>query len=211
MEGNGPYTAIEEKSVFFFVPDISGFTNFINRVNLKSGAAFMHDLLEAIIDSNIYNLKILEIQGDAILFYRFDSPLTIDELVNQTIKTFTDFQEVLAGLAKNYNFPLKIFKNLSLKFIVHYGRVGTAVVKDMLKLVGPDMIIVNKILKNNISGNEYLLMTDGYLATQNIDQLCLKNSFSCQEIRIGSCIYEGLGQINYNFVDLSELHQPLRK
>lgn len=211
MKGNGPYSAVEEKSVFFFIPDISGFTNFINRVNLQSGAAFMHDLLESIIDSNIYNLHISEIQGDAILFYRFENPLSLGELERQTVKTFTDFQKVLAGLAETYNFPLKVFKDLSLKFIVHYGRVGTAKVKGMLKLIGPDMVIANKILKNNISGHEYLLMTDEYLATQNMNHLYLKNSFGWQEIRAGSCNYEDIGQINYKFVDLAKLHQPLGK
>jgi hypothetical protein len=209
MAKNEAYSAIEEKPVFFFIPDISGFTNFMSQVNLQAGAAFMRDLLESIIDSNIYKLQVSEIQGDAILFYKFGQPLTLGELEKQTIKTFTDFQQVLSGLAATYNFPAKIFKDVSLKFVVHYGHVGTALLKGMLKLIGTDMIIANKVLKNNISGNEYLLMTEEYLSTQNMDQLYLKNSFGWEDIQAGSCIYEGIGLVKYQFVDLASLREPL--
>src|SRR5690606_17613807 len=58
----------ESTPAFFFLPDISGFTNFIKNTNLKEGVRLIHDLLEIIIDSNILNLEIAEIQGDAIWF-----------------------------------------------------------------------------------------------------------------------------------------------
>lgn len=194
--GNG------EQSVFFFIPDISGYTNFIRQVDLEEGAAFIQELLEAIIQSNISQLQISEIQGDAILFYRFGDPLKLSLLRKQCQQTFTDFHKKLLVLNKQYNFPADALKNFSLKFVVHYGRVGTAFINGDCKMIGVDMVIANKILKNNIDKHEYVLMTDNYLKTQDFDMLRLNNEFGPEEIYTGSCWYENMGMLHYKYLVL---------
>lgn len=194
--GNG------EQSVFFFIPDISGYTNFIKQVDLKDGAAFIQELLESIIQSNISQLQISEIQGDAILFYRFGKPLSLKLLRKQCQQTFTDFHKTLLALNNQYNFPEDALKNFSLKFVVHYGRVGTAYINGDCKMIGTDMVIANKILKNNIDKHEYVLMTDNYLETQDCDILRLDKEFGPEKIYAGSCWYENMGMLHYKYLVL---------
>jgi hypothetical protein len=199
----------DEKNVFFYIPDISGFTEFIQHTNLKQGAEIIHDLLEVIIDSNILNLKIAEIQGDSIWFYRFGYPVTLAELEKQTVKTFTDFLYALSELEEKYAVPEGL-KNLTLKIVVHYGNVSTTVVKGTLKIIGPDTVIAHRLMKNNIPGHEYLLMTEQYLETQSDSKGPLKN-FRWDKLRAGSCYYEHLGNIEYRFVSLTSLRHKIHQ
>lgn len=196
----------ESIPAFFFLPDISGFTNFIQNTNLKEGARLIHDLLEVIIDSNILDLEIAEIQGDAIWFYKLGAPVSISELEKQTIKTFTDFQAALTEMEEKHEL-LAGAKDLTLKIIVHYGRISTTTVKGTLKLIGTNSVIAHRILKNNIKGNEYLLMTDQYLKTQENFSNQGKQPFGWDYLKQGSCTYEHLGPVNYQYVLLTPLRE----
>ena len=39
-------------------------------------------------------------------------------------------------------------RNLNLKFVAHVGEVATQTIRDRLKLVGIDVILVHRLLKN---------------------------------------------------------------
>jgi hypothetical protein len=51
-----------------FIPDISGFTRFVNEVEIDHSRHIIQELLEVIINSNKIGLEVSEIEGDAILF-----------------------------------------------------------------------------------------------------------------------------------------------
>ena len=53
-----------------FMPDISGFTQFVSETEVLHSQHIVQELLEIIIDSNHLNLQVSEIEGDAIFFYR---------------------------------------------------------------------------------------------------------------------------------------------
>lgn len=192
--------------VFFYIPDISGFTAFIKCLDdPKEAARIIHDLLNSIINANIFGLRIAEIQGDAILFYRFGPPLNLIELEKQTLKTFIDFHNILNKTGSRHHIPREVLDKITIKFVVHYGVVGTTMVNNELKLVGMDMIIANKILKNNIVGREYLLMTDAYLSTQKHDIFLYRKNFNWCRLLSGNCHYEHIGDIRFSHISLSPL------
>lgn len=197
------------ETAFFYIPDISGFTNFIKNANLQEGSKLIHDLLEIIIDSNILNLKIAEIQGDAVWFYKLGEPISLKDLERQTVKTFTDFQCALVKLEEKHEL-LASARDLTLKILVHFGRISTASVKGTLKLIGTDSIVAHRIMKNNIDGHEYLLMTDQYLSTQNESIKNIDTIFKWDNLKIGKTFYEYLGDINYKYISLSNLRQKIK-
>jgi len=200
--GNG--SPEKTRPVFFYIPDISGFTNFIKNANLKKGAHLIHDLLEVIINSNTQNFEIAEIQGDAVWFYKFDTPLSLELLEQQAIKTFIDFQAALGCLEEKYK-ALAGAKKLTLKIIVHYGKVRTAKIHGVLKLIGSNTVIAHHILKNNVPGNEYLLMSEQYIETQNH----INRYFDWTELKAGNVFYEHLGNILYRYISLSPLRDKV--
>ena len=60
-----------ENRGLLFIPDISGFTRFVNEVEIEHSRFIIQQLLETLIRANDSNLQISEIEGDAILFYKF--------------------------------------------------------------------------------------------------------------------------------------------
>ncbi len=49
------------KSSLFFIPDVSGFTTFINQVEIDHCTHIITELLEIILSANILDLKVSEI------------------------------------------------------------------------------------------------------------------------------------------------------
>jgi hypothetical protein len=192
------------KPAFLYIPDISGYTQFINSTNIKYSRKLIHELLEIIVDSNILNLKIAEIQGDAILFYKLGTPPSISKLESQVKRTFLNFQESLEHMKMKYEL-LRKAPDLSLKIIVHLGIIGTIEIKNIVKLLGTDMVLAHRILKNNIKDKEYLLMTEQYIDSQL--PAMVEKSFAWTDIRSGKKTYDYLGTINYKYFSLSGLKE----
>ncbi|GAL84824.1 hypothetical protein MYP_2052 [Sporocytophaga myxococcoides] len=201
-------SAIEDaQPAFFFTPDISGFTKFIKSTKIEKSKEYIHQLLEVIIDSNILNFKTAEILGDAVMFYKTGDPPGLDILESQVKKTFLDFHLALLDIREKSNIEPEELSNLTIKIIVHYGCITTTEIKGMLKLVGPDVILAHRILKNNVKEKEYLLMTDQYLLTQNED--IIKNSFTWSKLRSGYKTYDYIGKVHYKFLSLSHLKEVI--
>ncbi|HEY8401894.1 MAG TPA: DUF2652 domain-containing protein [Cytophagaceae bacterium] len=194
----------EEQPALFYIPDLTGFTEFLHKTKIQYSKKLIHELLEVIVDSNILNFKIAEILGDAIVFYQTGAPPDIHHIEAQAIKTFKDFQEVLERFEKT-DMQLKGAAKLTLKIIVHYGCISTTNIKNITKLVGLDLIIAHRILKNNIKNKEYLLMTEQYLNTQN--KTSISKCFKWSSIQSGHVTYPHIGAVRYKYISLS----PLRK
>jgi hypothetical protein len=58
--------------------------------------------------------------------------------------------------------------NLSLKFVAHEGEVAEQKVKRHTELAGVDVILVHRMLKNQVPLPEYVLMTDA--VAQRLDE-----------------------------------------
>lgn len=147
------------------IPDISGFTSFVTASDTEHAQKITVLLLESILDNNVLGFEVSEIEGDAVLFYKLNPTLTANEIVHQCNKMFHAFHKVLDEFkTKECDcHACKKLNELSLKFIVHYGMLGSIMVKNYCKLFGKDLIIAHKLLKNNINSNEYILLTDAFI------------------------------------------------
>lgn len=155
-----------------FIPDISGFTKFITETELSHSKHIISELLSVIINQNELDLKISEIEGDAILFYRNGSPPSFKEIINQTKKMFISFHSFLNSIEHNNVCQCGACTsatNLTLKFISHFGELEEVSIDKFNKLIGSDVILVHRLLKNSIPSHEYLLLTENYLNILNDD------------------------------------------
>ena len=160
---------VMDNSGLLFIPDISGFTKFVNETEIEHSRYIIGELLETIINSNQMGLTISEIEGDAILFYRYGKIPSLEEIYRQVERTFCNFQKQL----KNYETRRACqcsaciaAINLSLKVITHYGEFSSYEVKEYSKLIGKDVIVAHQLLKNDIDLHEYWLVT-GNLFNEN--------------------------------------------
>ena len=111
-------------SGLLFIPDISGFTNFINKTEIEHSRLIIQELLELLINANETGLEISEIEGDAILFYKFGERPSLATLYKQVEKMFCMFHRRLIEQELNRHCQCDACitaANLTLKVITHYG------------------------------------------------------------------------------------------
>jgi hypothetical protein len=158
-----------ENRGLLFIPDISGFSKFVNEAEIEHSSYIIKDLLEILINANDIGLEISEVEGDAILFYKFGEPVELRAIYKQVEKMFCAFHRYLI----NYDHR-KICQcracisavDLSLKVITHYGEFTEYNVKNFSKLIGKDVIVAHQLLKNDIEQHEYWLVTSNMLQNQ---------------------------------------------
>ena len=195
------------QSALLFMPDISGFTQFVNETEISHSQHIVQELLEILIDSNHLNLEISEVEGDAIFFYKLGSKPGLQSLLQQVEEMFTRFHSHLKLYEHQRVCPCGACKNaadLSLKIIAHFGEVTGISVKDHDKLFGKDVILIHRLLKNNLNKKEYVLFTD-----RLVDEMDRKDLPAWYQPQQANERYD-LGEIQFYYSDLSDLHNAVR-
>ncbi|MEO9892022.1 DUF2652 domain-containing protein [Aurantibacter sp.] len=191
------------------IPDISGFTNFMSDADFELSSKVIPALLNNIIYSNEIDLKVSEIEGDAVLFYRTGALPTLGQLVKQCKHFYTEFYKQLELLREQYidiNGASKIPKILGLKIILHFGEeIGLVNIGKRIKLMGEDVISAHRLLKNNIPFNEYMLFSN-QLINQYKNNL-ENDDFDWAELREGHIDADYIGEIHFNYINLSPLSE----
>src|SRR3954465_14700033 len=85
-----------ENKGLLFVPDISGFTRFVNETEIDHSRLIIQELLEVLINANQIGLEVSEIEGDAILFYRFGESPDLQKIYKQVERMFCEFHRSLS-------------------------------------------------------------------------------------------------------------------
>jgi hypothetical protein len=161
-----------ENKGLIFIPDISGFTRFMHETEIEHGRHIIQELLETLVNANQIGLEISEIEGDAILFFKFGQAPELETLYRQVEKMFCDFHKYLIAYDNRRFCQCKACisaVNLTLKVVAHYGEFTTYRVKNFKKLIGKDIIVAHQLLKNDIDQHEYWLVTQNLLNGQNPD------------------------------------------
>ena len=57
------------KKSLLFIPDISGFTNFVQTTEVEHSQHVIAELLEILIDANANEFQLAEVEGDALFFF----------------------------------------------------------------------------------------------------------------------------------------------
>jgi len=152
-----------ENKGLIFIPDISGFTNFVNSVEIDHSQHIIHELLEVILDANQLDLNVSEIEGDAILFYKFGESPDLNLAYEQVERMFLLFHKHLEWYESkrtcHCNACISAI-NLTLKVITHYGAFKEYKIRNFRKLIGKDIIVAHQLLKNDISNHEYWLISN---------------------------------------------------
>jgi len=163
-----------QNPTLIFIPDISGFTDFVNKTAIEHSQHIISELLEIIINANNLDLVISEIEGDAVLFYKKETIPNINEIINLSREMFLRFHTHLLEIDKNNVCQCgacRSASNLSLKFISHLGETKEVNVNKFNKLIGSDLILAHRLLKNQINSKEYLLLSDNYYSNYSSESV----------------------------------------
>ena len=170
------------------IVDISGYTRFVKETQSAVGLLSVSKLLQKIITVNNPFFNISEIEGDAILFYRYGDPYPVDVILKQ-------FEAILLAFKKMVT-KLKVYgsnvTSLSLKSIVHYGEISEFTIGRFEKLYGEPLIEAHRLLKNSIHRDTYSLITEQYLGTSSNNALAAIHGIQQSEK------YD-VGELNYTY------------
>jgi hypothetical protein len=169
------------------IPDFSGFTEFVFNTKLYTGEYIVRQLLSILIDVNHQYFDISEIEGDAILFYRYDSKPSykkISQMLNNMRKAFNMKIEELSEM-------LNTTIDLSLKFIVHYGKFSQYNIGNFRKLYGKPIVEAHQMLKNGFAEQpSYALYSHSFLKNSQKDEHNLSEEM-VQLSEVGAIQYFG--------------------
>src|SRR6266581_4931619 len=195
-----------ENKGLLFIPDISGFTRFVNETDIEHSRLIIQELLEILINANQIGLEVSEIEGDAILFYKFGDPPALDALYRQVEKMFCDFHRSLIAYEFRRFCQCRACTSaigLTLKVITHYGEFTGYNVKNFSKLIGKDIIVAHQLLKNDIEQHEY------WLVTKSLLQNNVPVDFAKWMEWNSSAKQTESGEISFHYTQLSQLKNEI--
>jgi hypothetical protein len=148
------------------IADIAGYTRFMKMhdTSLAHAQQIIADLLEAVIDAAGPGLRLAKLEGDAAFFY-MPSPAEGAQsalIEERTAAIYRAFHACAADIKANTLCPCDGCQqagNLKIKLVGHAGGVAVQKVKRLTELAGVDVIVVHRMLKNDVPVSEYLLVT----------------------------------------------------
>lgn len=159
------------KQAFYFIPDISGFSQFVENTAIEHSIHIISELLEILLDNNVLNFSLAEIEGDALFMYS-QRDLSFPEIENQISTMVNSFR----GHLHKYEHQricncgaCATAIDLKIKFLLHKGRLDFIRVKDIKKPYGQDVNRIHRLLKNDAPLDEYLLLSNPTLKYLKID------------------------------------------
>ena len=78
-----------------FIPDISGFTEFVKNTEIEHSRHLIGELLEILIDQNELDLVLAEIEGDALFYYKHESVPSREAIERQARRMYQAFHKHL--------------------------------------------------------------------------------------------------------------------
>jgi len=175
-----------EQSGTICIVDISGYTNFVKETQSDIGLLSVSRLLQEIISANNLFFNISEIEGDAILFYRYGPPYPVEIILKQFESMLLAFNKMIDKLkvyGKNVTF-------LSIKSVVHYGLISQFSIGRFEKLYGKPLIEAHRLLKNSINRETYSLITEQYIHTSSKNEVtALRGIQRSEKYDVGELCY----------------------
>jgi len=160
--------------------DISGYTQFmrLHRMSVLHAERIITDLLEAVIAASSHPLTLNKLEGDAALFYALadegGGPVedrerrSAADVLHQLLSFFDAFRRRERELVSECSLCVcdacTNSGDLRLKIIAHTGTIILKQVRQFEEIAGEDVILSHALLKNSLLTNEYLLLTDAFIA-----------------------------------------------
>lgn len=199
---------MESGRAVLLIADIGGYTDYMSthRFSLAHAEVNTARMLDKMIDA-APGYELIEIEGDAAFLSRKadarGDDATVTEILQAAVAMHRAFHLERQNVATNLC-PCSGCKeagNLKLKFVAHVGDVATQTIHKQHKLVGIDVILVHRLLKNPVPIPEYVLLSEELYASGDASL-----SDSVHEV---SPELEGIGTVRAYFVDVGDLDGTL--
>lgn len=194
---------------YLVLADISGYTSFVAQTEIEHADMALSFLLETIIEKLSSLLTISKLEGDAVFAYVEESKLeeaqSLLELIDQTYVAFRDKALNLYAHATCPCRACRALRTLDLKFMVHHGDFIVQQVAGIRDLMGTDVNLIHRLLKNRVSETTgwkgYALITNQGLERMQAD----KTAFIQQAES-----YEHLGEVETYVMNMHARYEEMK-
>ena len=143
-----------EQQAFLCVADITGYTGYLNASELEHARGTLTDLLGVLVDHAGPPMRISKLEGDAVFSYAFENAFTDGRTFLDLIEsTYVAFSSAIDSMVLNNTCQCNACANvasLDLKFVIHFGSFVVQKVGTYDDLLGPDVNLVHRLLKNTV-------------------------------------------------------------
>jgi hypothetical protein len=162
------------------IADISGYTSYLAGVELDHAQDILADLIGIVVTSLRPTFRLAKLEGDAAFVFvpaeKVDGSLLLDTIERCYFGFRRRRRDVRQATSCECNACVRI-PDLNLKFVVHHGTVLRQRIAGREELLGSDVIVVHRLLKNDIvasTGVEaYVLITEGCVSATDLDPAAL--------------------------------------
>jgi len=197
---------------FFILTDISGYTEFLTESELEHA----HDILQSLFDAQLkhikFPLKISGFRGDAIFMYTPEACFINGQSFVETLENlYIVFSETLQQMQFNTTCTCRACKNmgkLDLKMCIHYGEYIVQKLGDREELLGADVIVPHRLLKNKVvektGVKAYALFSEAAAQALRLWELS-------QPLIPHTESYEHIGEVKAQIFDLRRVWESLQE
>jgi len=154
------------------IADISGYTSYLASVELDHAQDILADLMNTVIKSVKPTFRLAKLEGDAAFSYALTDKVDPSELQDVVEGCYFSFRRRLRDIKQASSCECNactLMPNLNLKILVHHGAVAFQEVAGRKELVGSDVVLAHRLLKNSIDLPAYALYTEACLRAADHD------------------------------------------
>lgn len=193
---------------YFLIADITGYTMYLSQSELEHAQGTLTALLELLIKHTRPPLVISRLAGDAVISYglrdNFFQGQTFVEVIEDTYVAFRKAIELMVMNNTCRCNACANVANLDLKFFVHYGSFGLQKLDQHDELIGAEVIVIHRLLKNHVTEKTgcraYALYTDTAIQQLGLQDICATMTAHQEE-------YEHLGVVKVWVQDMHPVWQ----
>lgn len=193
----------QAKQGVIILADISGYTELLTSAQAEKSARIVAHITERVFRATTEQFIVNEIEGDALFTYTVEPPSGA-ELFRATLLQLEAYADAFYHAMEELNFSnlrddpdlAPLISRVSMKFIVHYGGFQVNKIGPFVKLVGADIILAHRLLKNSVDSDSYFLFTRQFLDLSG-DAEQAKILTSVEEIKHFGQVDVGVRTFNY--------------
>jgi hypothetical protein len=153
---------------YFLIADITGYTQYLSETELDHAQNILSTLLNLLIEHTRPPLIISRLAGDAVISYGLSDRFVGGQTFVESIEdTYVSFRRQVELMVRNTTCTCKACQaiaSLDLKFFVHHGEFAVQKLDAHDELVGSDVNLLHRLLKNHVTEQTglraYTLFTD---------------------------------------------------
>ena len=162
------------------IADISGYTSYLAGAELDHAQDVLADLMTTVVGALRPGFRLAKLEGDAAFAYRLGARLDGSQLLDTVEKTYFAFRRRLRDISQATSCQCNacvLMPRLDLKILIHHGSVIRHRIAGREELVGSDVIVAHRLLKNHVvevvGTPAYALFSEACVAVMDVDPAAL--------------------------------------